>query len=651
MRRIVVFTAICAIVGAMGADIRADELTSSSIKNPIELSDSIVISANRFGLPQNAIVWPSKILSLPEAAGSSQLSEALDGAAGLDIRSYNGYGSLSTLSNWGAFNRHMLLLYNGRVVRDYSLGGFNLSEYSADELQRVEIVKGPQSAFYGSDAVGGVINLVPNAAFGNRLSLSSRVGSNDLREYNLRFSRSSGRFGISGQSSFGSSDNARDNAGSERLLFNSRVDYVSASRTHAVSLFTRYFTDSIGVPGPQPDPLFAPKHGSKEASSLFDHQLNENYSADLQYRLLAFGGETQVDLFWEKRGVDYNSVWTDFFSGQDVYGQSLTDKLSSGVTVRHQVTNDEYHVAGGLDWLYGRVNSTNIDQGFDFWSASQDQVDLWGATGWSASYAADFNFSGRVQMVSGRSAQPSYNLGVGLLGDSPLRLRLAYGYAFRLPSISDQFSQSAFVIGNPELSAETSKSFAQTVSFDTPSSPISFEFTFFFQETDSLIQYSFDVLTYKYSPLNVERFQSKGIDFSVRIDLSRTLTTEFEAVYQRARQSVSSGTGMIPAYYVPDIKARIQLGYDKNSLAAKLGIRFTSDRYLTMFDGQDKVLDKVYELDASVTYHFNDRLVLALVGSDLTDCARPDQFGFTSADLDYPSVGRQVNLSASFRVI
>ncbi|MDF1544465.1 MAG: TonB-dependent receptor [bacterium] len=643
MRRIVVLICVSAMIGATGPDLCAGELSGSSIKSPIELNDTVLVTANRFGAPKNSVVWPSRIVSLPKTAGSSQLSEALDGSSGLDIRSYNGYGSIATLSSWGAFNRHMLLLYNGRVVRDYSLGGFNLAEYSADELQRVEIVKGPQSAYYGSDAVGGVVNLIPNFTFGNKLSLSSRVGSNNLREYDLSFARNMGQLGLSGQAGFGSSDNARDNAGSERVLFRSRLDYFSTDNSHALSLAVRYFSDSLGVPGPQPDPLLVPSHGNLESTSLYDHQLNENYSADLQYSRQGFGGETRIDLFWEKRGVDYNSVWSDYFSGADVYGRSLTDKLSSGATVRHQITKESYHAAGGVDWLYGRINSTNLDQSFEFWSASQDQVDLWGSLGWDASYGAKFDLSSRVQMVSGRSVQPSYNIGVLLSGDAPVALRLAYGYAFRLPSLADQFSQSAFVNGNPDLNSETSKSFAATVSYERETSPISTEVSLFLQETDSLIQYSFDAAAFKYRPLNVERFKSRGVDLSVLLKINKFLRTRFETVYQKAEQSVSAGYGLIPAYYVPTLKGKLQFNYERKQLMVTTSLRYTSDRYLTMYDGKDKVLAKVYELDASVSYQFNDRLTLSLTGSDLTDRSRPDQFGFTSEDLDYPSVGRRIN--------
>ncbi|MDH4158619.1 MAG: TonB-dependent receptor plug domain-containing protein, partial [candidate division Zixibacteria bacterium] len=149
------------------------ESTLGDEHSPTELRDSIVVTANRFGLSPKKSVWPTTIVKVDQVTDQSSLETALDGRGGLDIRGYNGVGSVSTLSSWGVFNRHMLLLYDGRAVKDYSLGGFNLSDYSPEEFERVEMLKGPQSAFYGSDAVGGVVNLIAKSALVDRVEIVS----------------------------------------------------------------------------------------------------------------------------------------------------------------------------------------------------------------------------------------------------------------------------------------------------------------------------------------------------------------------------------------------------------------------------------------------------------------------------------------------
>ena len=649
MRRNSLVFALLAVIGAMGPNSRAEGIGLSSEENPVQLEDSIIISANRFGVAQSAMIWPARVIDLEHDLTQNSFAEALDGAGGIDARSYNGYGSLVTYSNWGSFARHMLLLYNGRVVRDYSLGGFNLSEFSPEEFSRVEIVKGPQSAFYGSDAIGGIINLVTTPAVVDWLNLHVGGGSNGFKEYAMNLSARKGAFGTSAFAQFSSSDNARANAGTTRMILSSRSDYSSADSRHLLSLHLRFFSDSLGVPGPQPDPYFVPAQGSFESTSLYDYQENENYSADLQYRTNLLGGESRIDFFWENKTVDYHSVWPDFFTGEDIFSRNINDKLSSGLSVRHQLTRPGHHFSGGLDWLYGRVNTSNFEQTFDFWSASQDQVDLWAAAGWRSDYSARFDVSGRAQLVRGRATQPSFNAGVSLQGEGPVQLKLAYGYAFRLPSISDQFAQSAFVVGNPELEAEVSETFSPTLSFRSPVFPVSCDFSLFYQSTNSLIQYHFDGGTFKFRPRNVERFRSRGVDLSVDVDLSRRLDLSIQAVIQSAKQTSDDGSRFVAAYYVPNIKARSEVSFEYPRVASKLALTYTSDRYLTMSDGVDKTLGRVYELSSSVAYRINGSFTLTLTGTDLTDQARPDQFGFTSSDLDYPTPGRQLQMAVDMR--
>ncbi len=86
---------------------------------------------------------------------------------------------------WGSPSSQILLLYNGRPVYNYATGGFNLSDYNADELERIEIVKGTQSSLYGSDAIGGVVNLIPRIEYIDKVSGGITFGNLGLFGYNL----------------------------------------------------------------------------------------------------------------------------------------------------------------------------------------------------------------------------------------------------------------------------------------------------------------------------------------------------------------------------------------------------------------------------------------------------------------------------------
>jgi outer membrane cobalamin receptor len=640
---------------------------------PVRLADSIVVTANRFHLASKRSIWPVEVVRLASVQGEGDLEGTLDGQNGIDIRNYNGLGSLATLSNWGLFNRHMLLLYNGRVVKDYSLGGFNLSDYSAEEFDRVEILKGPQSAFYGSDAVGGIVNLISPTSLMDRVDVTAKYGSFGLRRYLVNLSRHLGRFGLGASAGFSQTDNSRDNAGSERWTLNVRSDYLSEDNRHHASLSARYFDDSLGVPGPQPDPLYVPAYGSGESSSLYDHQMDGNYSLDMQYRYSDPSvGEAQLDVFWEKKNLDYHSLYNYFSTTDstvdslDVYSHSIYNKRSSGVNARYMKQLEPLVMAAGVDWLSGSMRATGSDRtngvntvgpfapyeyGWDsygFWSASQQQFDVWGTANYYATSTYELDISGRLQFVKNRQAQPSYNLGLVLGPTDFLRLKIAYGYAFRLPTIAEQFADEVYTAGNTELAPETSRSLIATLSASSSDDRVSARVTFFHQTVDSLIQYFYDPAVFRHVPQNVERFKSRGLDLSFRYGIAEGLTAAWSGVYQKAQQSTNSGGDFTNAYYVPSFKWRTDLDISRRIFDLNLNVVYTSNRDMTLFDGSAKTISRVYEFGFSARAALSRTISVALTGYDLTDRRRPDQFGFMQSDLDYPSPGRRLVLSTVF---
>ncbi len=665
MRRIffVFFPVVVLLVlGALGP--RAEAETGSK-GDPKILSDSIVVTANRFGLEPERSVWPVSAVGQKSLAGQSSLVTALDGRAGADIRQSCGMGSLSTVSNWGMFNRHMLLLYDGRVVKDYSLGGFNLSEYSSDEFERVEFLKGPQSAFYGADAVGGVINLISRSTLVDRADIRAKYGTFRQRQIRIDLARSLGRsgFGIGGFAEYADSENARDNAGVERNLFGLKSDYLSSDGRHRVSVSGRYFSDSLGVPGPVPDKAFLPVYGNEEVNSLYDHQLDENYSGDLSYRFHDTAvGEFHIDMFWEKKNLDYRYKYQSFYPvAQDVCSRSVYNKRSSGINGRFMKTFSKVETALGVDWLSGSLRATATDEysapgspdTYNFWSATQDQADLWSAVAYEPVKTLRLDVSGRLQFVKDRDSQKSYNIGAVCALVPGLQLKLGYGYAFRLPTLAEQFAEDVFTAGNVDLAPETSHSTNGTVAFSSPDDRLTASVTVFRQTVDSLVQYQSDtsIHAYKYVPKNVEEFKTLGIDLYMGLQAAENLRLGWSLVYQNAEQSVGSGGVFTDAFYVPEVKWRADVdGSLFERLKWNLNVTYTSDRGILMYGGVPKTIAKVYETGLSLSAAVNSNIRATLTGYDLTDEARPDQFGFMSTDGDYPSPGRRFLFEVSYSI-
>ena len=130
--------------------------------------------------------------------GASDLGEALRRAPGLalDVSDYSDQFGGSGLSLSGAEARHTLVLIDGRPMAGDSAGVVDLSQIPADLIERVEIVEGPMSALYGSDAIGGVLNIITRrAAKGAHIGGHSNYGSFHNQTHGLQMSAGTGEIG------------------------------------------------------------------------------------------------------------------------------------------------------------------------------------------------------------------------------------------------------------------------------------------------------------------------------------------------------------------------------------------------------------------------------------------------------------------------
>src|SRR5690606_33355297 len=120
----------------------------------------------------------------------STVPDLLRRTPGVQVMQNGGRGSTVGVFVRGTKTAQTLVLIDGQRANDTNLGGAPLNTLSVDQIERVEILRGPRSAIYGSDAIGGVIQIVTRRAEGPGLSPPVRVayGSHDTWEQSLGLS-------------------------------------------------------------------------------------------------------------------------------------------------------------------------------------------------------------------------------------------------------------------------------------------------------------------------------------------------------------------------------------------------------------------------------------------------------------------------------
>ncbi|EMV2780949.1 TonB-dependent vitamin B12 receptor BtuB [Escherichia coli] len=149
--------------------------------------DTLVVTANRFQEPLSAVLAPVTVVTREdiERWQVSSVNDVLRRLPGVAIAQNGGEGQLSTIFIRGTNSNHALVLIDGvRLNLAGVSGSADLSQFPIALVQRIEYIRGPRSAIYGSDAIGGVINIITSRE-NTGTEISAGWGSNSYQNYDI----------------------------------------------------------------------------------------------------------------------------------------------------------------------------------------------------------------------------------------------------------------------------------------------------------------------------------------------------------------------------------------------------------------------------------------------------------------------------------
>ncbi|HGN1707755.1 TPA: TonB-dependent vitamin B12 receptor BtuB [Providencia rettgeri] len=161
-------------------------ISSLASANANNKPDQVVVSANRFEQPISSILAPVTVVTREDIDHwqSNTVIDVLRRLPGVDIAQNGGMGQLSSLFIRGTESRHVLVLIDGVRLNQAGISGSSdMSQIPISLVQRIEYIRGARSAVYGSDAIGGVVNIITRRD-NDGTTLNAGIGSHSYQNYN-----------------------------------------------------------------------------------------------------------------------------------------------------------------------------------------------------------------------------------------------------------------------------------------------------------------------------------------------------------------------------------------------------------------------------------------------------------------------------------
>lgn len=438
-----------------------------------------------------------------EASQASSVIDLLRGQAGMDVVSSGGPGKTTSLFLRGASSGQVLVLIDGARASSTTTGSFNWGSLSTLNIERIEIVRGQQSTLYGSDAMGGVVQIFTRKGSG---APKVELGG----EYAGRYGDGSGKASVSGETDSGINyalaGEARRSKGFSVAANGSEADFYRLSG----------FSGRVGVPVGEGEieltGRFARADNGLDGGFPFGDQLNFTSKSD-QSSYSVKGSYPLTD-HWE------SSVTVAQFDEKLALRDPVKTSNNADITSQIQRLSwqnnfnfDAFSLLAGLD--LNRDKGVNPGKKID---VTRTQKAGFATVGFHHDLV-DLHAGLRVDNNDTISNKTTYRVGGALLPLSGLKLTANYATGFKLPSINDLYwPASSFSSGNASLKPEESKGWDVGIAWQRQYETMSVDtsLVWFTQDFTNLIVW---VQTRPgfFQPTNVGKATTRGVEISAAV--------------------------------------------------------------------------------------------------------------------------------------
>jgi vitamin B12 transporter len=502
---------------------------SESVVKPM---DEVVITATRTETPLQELGVSASVITSKtiQERQSVDIQELLQSEAGLNIVRTGARGGATSLFTRGGESDYTLVLVDGVRINNGG-GDFDWENIDTTNVERIEIIRGPQSALYGSDAISGVINIITKKGReGWKANVTTRNGAyldsknNYIGEQQVSASGSTDKFG----GSFGytrTDDNGYLDVNHEywNNTVSGRLDFYPLDNLD-IALTGRYWDSKFATPtetgGDKVSPL-DPEQDQKNQVTIVGANINYEPFSWWQHSLLLSYNEDKGQFSDPPNPpVDFGDFESKFDSSEDRTAFDYHTNIlypSDGAFQSTVTLGVNYR-----DENYDTTSQSSFDGSVTKGGADRDNTALYGQAQFTIIDNMFINLGLRYDDNSefGNETTPRGSIAYRI-PDWGTKFRAAYGEGFKEPTFFEQFAEG-FARGNPNLDPERSRSWEIGVDQSFDDGKVVLNLTYFDQTFEDLIAFinTPDPLP---SYENIQEAESKGVEFAATFKPLKTL--------------------------------------------------------------------------------------------------------------------------------